>query len=347
MHSLAWALLQERITKTPYPGHAPIHLAPNPPSEYFRFSVVLNTIQSSVAAVVGSAYLLFIFWRGQTPLIKGLPTKKAIIGPLVLVSLTTSLASPFGYASLAHVDYLTFVLAKSCKLLPVMLLHITLFQKRFPLFKYLVIFAVTAGVVLFTLSHPLSPSQSAKSAQKSSLYGLSLLSVNLLFDGLTNTVQDHIFQSPEKYGSITGPQMMVSLNIISTWLTFSYLVITPQIPTNILPQMARDSTHELVAALEFLQRHPRVFYDILGFAACGAVGQVFIFVTLERFSSLILVTVTVTRKMLTMLLSVVWFGKRLTVGQWAGVGLVFAGVGGEALVERRKKQQTIDAKKKK
>lgn len=59
--------------------------------------------------------------------------------------------------------------------------------------------------------------------------------------------------------------------------------------------------------------------------------------TLAHFSSLLLVTVTVTRKMLSMLLSVLWFGHRLTGMQWAGVGLVFGGVGTEALIARREK----------
>lgn len=48
-------------------------------------------------------------------------------------------------------------------------------------------------------------------------------------------------------------------------------------------------------------------------------------------------TVTVTRKMLTMILSVVWFGHRLGGRQWLGVGLVFGGVGAEAVIARREK----------
>jgi solute carrier family 35 (UDP-galactose transporter), member B1 len=345
-YSLSWALLQERITKTPYQSHPSIPLASNPPSEYFRFSIVLNTVQSFFASLVGALYLHFSNSRKNISASGALPSP-AIFLPLVLISITSSLASPFGYASLAHVDYLTFVLAKSCKLLPVMFLHITLFQKKYPMYKYLVVFAVTGGVALFTISHPVSSSKSAKGAQQSSLYGLALLGINLLFDGLTNTVQDHIFTSPERYGKFTGPQMMVAQNIISTWMTISYLLLTPQIPSSMLPEMARDSTNELVSALNFLHRHPRILYDVLGFAACGAIGQVFIFATLERFSSLLLVTVTVTRKMLTMLLSVLWFGKRLTAGQWAGVGLVFAGVGWEGVMERRKKKLDVEDRKKK
>jgi len=51
-----------------------------------------------------------------------------------------------------------------------------------------------------------------------------------------------------------------------------------------------------------------------------------------------LVTVTVTRKMVSMILSVFAFGHSLSMMQWLGVGLVFGGVGGEAEMSRRKKE---------
>lgn len=41
--------------------------------------------------------------------------------------------------------------------------------------------------------------------------------------------------------------------------------------------------------------------------------------------------------MLTMILSVIWFGHTLGSKQWMGVGLVFGGVGAEALITRREK----------
>jgi UDP-galactose transporter B1 len=41
--------------------------------------------------------------------------------------------------------------------------------------------------------------------------------------------------------------------------------------------------------------------------------------------------------MLTMILSVVWFGHRLGGKQWMGVGLVFGGIGAEGLITRREK----------
>lgn len=67
--------------------------------------------------------------------------------------------------------------------------------------------------------------------------------------------------------------------------------------------------------------------------------------TLSIFGSLLLVTVTVTRKMLTMILSVVWFGHTLSGMQWLGVGLVFGGIGVEAELSKREKQRKMKEKK--
>jgi solute carrier family 35 (UDP-galactose transporter), member B1 len=336
---LTWGVLQERITTTPYTYTTPIITQIH--TEYFRFPVVLNTIQAFFAFTSGSLYLLYKT-GGKSYTV--LPSTSAL-PPLLLVTLTTTLASPFGYASLAHVDYLTFVLAKSCKLLPVMALHVTLFRKRYPLSKYMIVLAVTGGVALFTLYHPPKPGKpKSQKIQSSSLYGLSLLAINLLFDGLTNTVQDHIFQSPKRYGKTTGPQMMVILNLLGTLAMGAYLVLTPYIPTTVLPPFLQTDTHELNQAIAFLTRHPPVLKDVLAFCACGAIGQLFIYATLERFSSLLLVTVTVTRKMLTMLLSVVWFGHSLGKGQWLGVGLVFGGIAAEAYVQSLEKKAKEKAK---
>ncbi|KAB8236331.1 UDP-galactose transporter [Aspergillus alliaceus] len=349
---LSWGVLQEAITTVSYPVHPPTAAEPEPPTERFTYSIVLNTIQSSFAAITGFLYLLFSTPSGQkVPSI--FPTRN-ILFPLLLVSISSSLASPFGYASLSHIDYLTFILAKSCKLLPVMFLHLTIFRKRYPLYKYGVVLLVTLGVATFTLHHPGTSKKVAASAVKnqsgSSMWGIFLLSINLLLDGLTNTTQDHVFSSPQTYTRFTGPQMMVAQNVLSTFLTTTYLLVMPHLSSTgilhaILPVPIPPSTEtELTSAISFLSRHPEALKHVLGFAACGAVGQLFIFYTLSRFSSLLLVTVTVTRKMLTMLLSVFWFGHSLSAGQWLGVGLVFGGIGAEALVQRQEKKAKERAK---
>jgi solute carrier family 35 (UDP-galactose transporter), member B1 len=263
---LTWAYLQEKLTTTAY----------GPEGERFKFSVFLLTIQSLFAAAGGQLFTLFSTPRGQ-PVPSMIPNRQ-ILPPLLLVAFTNALAAPFGYAALAHIDYITFILAKSCKLLPVMFLHITVFRKRYPLYKYLVVAAVTLGVAVFTL-HSGAAHKKAKFASHSgqTAWGMLLLGINLLFDGLTNSTQDYIFQTFQPY---TGPQMMSANNLLSSVLTGSYLLLSPWlVHTPLGAWFGMDvsgSTGELASALEFLGRHPAVWKDVLGFALCGCVGQVFI-----------------------------------------------------------------------
>jgi UDP-galactose transporter B1 len=349
IHSLLWGLLQEAITTTPYPVHEATALDPEPPTERFTFSIVLNTIQSCFAAFSGFLYLLFSTPKGQkVPSV--FPTSK-IAFPLILVAISSSLASPFGYAALDHIDYLTFILAKACKLVPVMLLNLAVFRKRYPLYKYVVVMLVTLGVATFTLYHPGTSKKVALSINSGQTsYGLFLLFINLLLDGLTNATQDHVFSSPAIYTRYSGPQMMVAQNLLATFLTTLYLLVAPYLSANgaiasALPlQIPASAGLELSSAIAFLQNHPQALKHVLGFSVCGAVGQVFIYYTLSKFSSLLLVTVTVTRKMLSMIISVFWFGHSLTHGQWMGVGLVFGGVGFEGIVQRQEKQAKERAK---
>ncbi len=160
--------------------------------------------------------------------------------------------------------------------MPVLLLHVALFGRRYPLYKYGVVAAVTAGVAIFTL-HTGSGKKRAGSQTGQTLWGLLLLAINLLFDGLTNTTQAHVFAAFQPY---TGPQMMCANNLMQTLVTGSYLVLSPWlVHTGIGEWLGMDvagSAGELRAALAFMARHPAVWRDVLGFAACGAVGQIFI-----------------------------------------------------------------------
>lgn len=271
--SLTWGFLQERVLTTPYI---------NPDSgfaEKWKFPVFLQVIQSLLCSVSGLCYLWYSTPAGAAvpPII---PNQRIIL-PLILVAVCQVLATPIGYAALAHVNYITYTLAKSCKLLPVMFLHVTLFRRKYPLYKYLVVAAVTIGVSIFTLHSGKKKASSSHGAVVSgqTAWGMLLLSINLLFDGLTNSTQDWIVA---EFG-YSGPQMMCANNLMSSALSGAYLLLSPWLVHTPLGEwfgmaeaVGGGGDGELAAALGFLARHPGVWADVLGFAACGAVGQVFI-----------------------------------------------------------------------
>lgn len=69
---------------------------------------------------------------------------------------------------------------------------------------------------------------------------------------------------------------------------------------------------------------------------------------LQHFGSLTLVTITLTRKLFTMLLSVFVYNHSLASGQWLGAATVFAGISIEAAVKRREvlDKRVLEEKKK-
>jgi solute carrier family 35 (UDP-galactose transporter), member B1 len=62
------------------------------------------------------------------------------------------------------------------------------------------------------------------------------------------------------------------------------------------------------------------------FAICSAVGQSFIFYTIANFDPLVLSTVTTTRKVFSVLLSIFLKGHSLSMMGWSGIGLACAGI---------------------
>ncbi|CAO3609113.1 unnamed protein product [Cunninghamella blakesleeana] len=303
---LTWGVVQERVSTTPYGSET----AP----KKFKFFIVLNLIQSMIAALVA---FLYVKLSGRQINLKSTPRQLYL--KYAQVAFFNCIGSPFGYASLKHIDYPTMILGKSCKLVPVMFMNVLVYRRRFPFYKYLCVGLITAGVSMFMLYH--SVEKSSKSAANNSMWGLFLLCTNLAIDGLTNATQDQIFH---KYASIvSGQHMMFYMNAIGSIFSASYLLLHPY-------------NDELWQAIDFCTTHPAVIRDILLFGLCGALGQCFIFYTLQHYGSLRLVTVTVTRKLFTMLLSVFWFNHILSLGQWFGVALVFAAIGIEAYIKKIK-----------
>ncbi|KAF9895933.1 UDP-galactose transporter, partial [Lobosporangium transversale] len=272
----------------------------------FKFFIFLGLIQSLFASLIALIYLKL---QGNS-----LPRPSR---PLVLkymqVALIGVTAAPFSYAALKHIDYPTMILTKSCKLIPVMLMNILLYRRKFPLYKYICVALITIGVSGFMLFAPVDDHHAKKKgAVNSSLYGLFLVAINLTLDGVTNSTQDQIFHQFK----VTGQQMMCFMNLfMSTFM--SLWLLNPWNP-------------ELINALNFCQTHPAIIKDIIMFSLCGALGQCFIFYTLEHYGSLSLVTVTVTRKLFTILLSVVAYGHEMKPLQWVMVAVVFSGIGLEA-----------------
>lgn len=329
-------------------SHAPVSTTPyddpsGGPPRYFRSVLTLNTVQSFIAALAAFAYLFSKRRRGQSiASVVGLETQSwPLLGRLLQCSVVNSMASPLTFASLRHIDYPTMILAKSCKLIPVMLMNVVLYRRKFAAHKYLVVAMVTLGISIFMLGAPSSPKHS-KGGQSNSAIGLVLLFLSLTLDGVVNSSQDEVFSRFK----LSGCQMMFWMNAFSTLITLIALV-TPLPPIPFISPPSATSRPEIAVAADFIKSHPKVLRHIVEFGLAGAFGQLFIFDTIEHFGSLTLVTITVTRKLMTMLLSVVVYKHQLAPAQWLGVVFVFAAIGIEAQGASSKTQELTHAVKRK
>ncbi|KAJ3010883.1 UNVERIFIED_CONTAM: UDP-galactose transporter [Siphonaria sp. JEL0065] len=304
----SWGILQERVTTTQYVDEE------TGEKRKFKYFIFLNVIQSILASLVAWAYLS---GRGMKVQLPSVPLRNK----LVQLSIISVCAAPFGYASLKYIDYPTMILGKSGKLVPVMLMNIILYRKSFPWQKYLVVLLITAGMAMFMLMNPKGSKKTDKNADiplLQKLLGILLLCINLILDGVTNSTQDEIFRT---FRTLSGFHMMFFMNVFSSIIMAVFLVVS-------------DSyTQELSNAVAFATMHPQVLYDVVLFGLCGALGQCFIFHTIERFGAMFLVTVTVTRKMGSILISVFLYDHKLVLGQWCAVLLVFAGIAVESFAK--------------
>jgi solute carrier family 35 (UDP-galactose transporter), member B1 len=217
-------------------------------------------------------------------------SRKALLLRYLQCSVFITSAAPLGFAALSYISYPAMVLGKSCKLVPVMIMNVLLYRRKFAPHKYLVVFMVTLGITIFM---GMGDDKKAKSHGKgnnnlvqspyANVIGIVYLFINLALDGVVNSTQDEIFSRHK----VTGQQMMFWINIFCTLIT-SILSILP-LPYIPVIHPSHDGRSELMGALTFIQTHPSIISPLAQFAITGALGQLFVFETLQHFGSLTLV----------------------------------------------------------
>jgi UDP-galactose transporter B1 len=215
--------------------------------------------------------------------------------------------------ALKYVNFPTKELGKSCKMVPVMLFGVLFAKKKYSFRDYVCVALITAGIIIFNLS-----GKHKGGGEGNSAYGLGLLFASLVLDGVTGSTQDNL---KRKYKHSVH-EMMFYMNLMAL------LILTP----------AALVTGQAVSGTVFCLANPAVLMDLVGFALMAAVGQNFIYYSINHFSALVCTTITTTRKFFTILCSVIFFGHPMNVKQWGGVLLVFAGIGGNMMGKYTKSQ---------
>jgi len=234
---------------------------------------------------------------GIAMLIWGGSKKQPPTMSFVIVGFSYIGAMLFSNEALKYVSYPTQALGKSCKMIPVMLFGFLIRGKKYTLIETLAVLLITAGINVF---------QSGKKGGESSVYGLVLLFLSLVLDGVTGASQDKLQDSY----SLTTHELMFYLNF---WAVVLLTVLS-------------IATGQATEGIAYCVANPEIIRFLVIASITSAGGQNFIFYTISNFNSLVLATITTTRKFFTILVSVFFFGHELKQSQWYGVAMVFLGL---------------------
>jgi UDP-galactose transporter B1 len=214
-------------------------------------------------------------------------------------------AKAFTSLSLASgVSFPVVTLAKSGKMVPVMIGSLLLGGAKYSVREYAAVLAIIGGTCIVSMGKK-------SSGKTSSSLGLLFIALSLACDGITGGVQKRLQTSCKEKGVKAKPYDLMF------WSNF-YMCLTA---TAIALAMG-----ELTTGIAFCVANPVIFEKILKFAVCSAVGQSFIFYTIANFDPLICTTVTTTRKVFSVLLSIFLNGHAMNTQGWCGIGLASAGI---------------------
>ncbi|MCL7023162.1 hypothetical protein MKW94_026894 [Papaver nudicaule] len=225
--------------------------------------------------------------------------------------ITNTIGPAMGIEALKYISYPAQVLAKSSKMIPVMLMGTLVYGIKYTfLSTYAPSLLLTSSKTISKLAHPNAP------------LGYGLCFLNLTFDGFTNATQDSI---TSRYPKTSAWDIMLGMNLWGTIYNLVYMFALPY-----------GSGFE---SYQFCIKHPEAAWDIFLFCLCGAVGQNFIFLTISRFGSLANTTITTTRKFVSIVVSSLVTGNPLSGKQWGSVMMVFSGLSYQIYLKWRKMQK--------
>ena len=210
--------------------------------------------------------------------------------------------------SLALANGLSFpvaTLAKSGKMAPVMLGSLVLGGAKYEMREYLQVAAIIGGTAIVSLG------KKKGGGPSSSMLGVFYIVMSLVLDGVTAGFQKRLKTETAKVGVKPKPYDFMFWTNLFMCLTACVIAA---------------ALGEIQSGAAFLIANPEIMSKIIKFAICSAVGQSFIFYTIANFDPLVLSTVTTTRKIFSVLLSIFLKGHSLSVMGWSGITLACAGI---------------------
>jgi len=210
-------------------------------------------------------------------------------------------------------------LAKSGKMVPVMIGGIFVGGQTYTLKQYASVLAIIIGTCIVNMG---GGGSSGHGSQKGSVtskegalsnpyIGLGLVVVSLICDGLVGGNQDKLKKEckARKIKEPQGFEFMFYTNLVMFLVALLITVV-----------------NDFQAGKAFVEAKPEIIPKIGLYCLCSALGQSFIFFTITNFDPLTCTTVTTTRKIFSVLLSIFTNGHAMSTVGWAGLALASSGI---------------------
>jgi len=260
----------------------------------FKSAWFLQTLEALANVIVGGIGLAIF---GAT---KGLPQNTFAMAGAAQVC-----AKAFTSLSLANgVSFPVVTLAKSGKMIPVMMGSLIFGKANYSVRQYITVLMIITGTCIVSMGKK-------KDTSSSSLLGLAFIFLSLTGDGVAAGMQEQMKQKTKALGKSAKPYDLM-------FWTNLYMAITALVLSLALG--------ELTTGTKFCLENPKVLTMILKFALCSAFGQSFIFYTIANFDSLVCTTVTTTRKVFSVLLSIFLNGHSMSPVGWTGLTIASLGI---------------------
>lgn len=225
--------------------------------------------------------------------------------------------------ALKYVDYPTQALFKSSKILPVMGIGLIRRTYSYALYKYICAGVITLGLVVFNIAKL----GSKVSTMTINTTGLCLLFFSLFFDGLVATQTDKDKNKGEK----STPFDLMFANNVCGIISSSLVMLSTYF-----------STGEFILNEITLSN----FDELLIIALAGTIGQIIVYITINRFDCFILSVVNTSRKFFSILFSIVYFSHPISFLHWVGITLVIGSISADVFLSHKQKQQKKRVEKK-
>ena len=248
---------------------------------------------------------------------------KSIIGVLYTISTFTS------QIALIYLDFIVKTIGKNCKSASIMFIY---FLNTIPFCNKLLkkclnnnqkdskkdekiltkdvikVIMTTASVMLFNFSLGDKKNKNNEDTKTNSSFGIIILLISLFSDGLLSLKENMIKQDIKNDKKYNGYEKIICWEYMQIFSFFTFFFGFWQILKNIL-------FGDYIQIFKIIFTNKTLLKDLLSYAVFDVLGQSILFIFLGKYGPLALSMVTSVRKILSISISIIYFGKSISFPQ--------------------------------